>query len=738
MRRTEGADKVSARVVFTEDMPLAGMAHVRLVLSYAASGSIRSLDSRAALAIPGVVAVLTGPDLGLQEDRPDAPLARTRVFHVAQPVAAVVAETAESAADGAAAVVVEYDEGPAVITLDDAVRDGAPVVLPANEGDGAEASLHGAASSEIQDTPQAAGNVTGHVLLRRGDAARGLREAVETAAAEFAMSRVHQAFLEPHVVVAAPERDGSITVWSPTQGASVARADIARSLEVEEGRVRVVPMPVGGGFGGKIVQLEPLAAHLARRTGRPLRLQLTRTEEFLLGWPAPASQVRLQLGASPDGGICALDGEIAYDNGAATGWHAGITAELMVSTYRVPNFVVRGREVATNKLPATSYRAPGAPQAYFALESCMDELARKLGADPIEFRLRNASRTGDPRGDGSPWPRIGLVECLETARSHPAYTDPRAGGEGVGVAAGCWIGGYGPAATACRVDPDGSLALHLGSTDISGSDTGFVALAAEVFGTSPDRVRILRTDTASAPPAPIAAGSATTYSVAPAVMRAVIEARRQVMEAASSLLEAAPEDLELVDGAVQVRGSPFRSVTLAEVAQNAGRAGGPGPIHAVGRASVGGPAPMFCVHIGRVAVDRETGAFRMTRYAAVHDIGHALNPAEVLGQVHGGILQGLGRAFGEEIVYDATGQLRTSSFSDYMIPTVDLSPAIEVELIEVPSEHGANGARGIGEPPVVPVLAVVANAIRDATGVRLTSAPFLLEALATVNPVSGT
>ena len=279
--------------------------------------------------------------------------------------------------------------------------------------------------------------------------------------------------------------------------------------------------------------------------GRPVRLQLTRNEEFLLGRPAPSSQVTLELGGTREGDLTLLQADVDYDNGAASGWHGGITAEMLVSTYRVPNFEVGGREVATNLAPVTAYRAPGAPQAYFALESALDELARELGLDPIELRLRSAARAGDPRGDGSPWPRIGLVECLEAARRHPAYTSPRAAGEGVGVAVGSWIGAYGPAAAACRMDGDGTLLLHLGSIDISGSDTGFAALAAEVFGISPDRVRIQHTDSTTSPEAPGAGGSATTYSVAPAVERAVLEARRQLLDAAGSLLEAAASDLEL-------------------------------------------------------------------------------------------------------------------------------------------------------------------------------------------------
>lgn len=715
MRRIDGAEKVSGTLAFTEDLPLWGLVHAKLILSHVPSGAIRTIRTDDAASVPGVVAVVTASDLGLEADGPDQPLALRRVFHLGQPVAAVIAETSEAAADAADRVQVDYEPLPEAVQVEEALRADAPRVLPETESDAGEASVHGAGSGEAQETPAPASNVSAAIEVRRGDVEQGRAAAAAVSQESFSVAAVHHAFIEPHVVTASAHPDGSLTVWSPTQGMSLVQAEVAQSLRLDPSKVRVVPMPVGGGFGGKIVQLEPLVAHLTHHLRRPVRLVLSRSEEFLLGHAAPSAAIDLSLGARADGHLSVLEADISYDNGATAGWHGGVTAELLVSMYRVPNFHVSGREVVTNKLPTTSYRAPGAPQAFFALESCIDELARRLESDPLEFRLRNAAREGDPRGDGSPWPRVGHVECLEAARRHPVYLDPRGPGEGVGVAAGCWIGGFGPAATACRVEPDGTLALHLGSIDISGSDTGFAVLAAETFGVSPERVRVLRTDSATSPASPIAAGSSTSYSVGPAVMQAVLEVRRQVLDLAGAQLEAAADDLELVDGEVRVVGAPFRSVKLLEVVKLAQRAGGPGPLHAVGRAAVAAAAPMFCAHVARVRVDRETGAFVVTRYAAIHDVGWPLNRPELLGQIHGGVLQGLGRALGEEIVYDSSGAPRTGSFVDYALPTADVAPPIEVELLEVPSEHGPRGARGIGEPPVVPVLAAVANAIRDAT-----------------------
>jgi CO/xanthine dehydrogenase Mo-binding subunit len=731
MRRTEGASKVTGDLLFTEDLPMAGLAHASLVISLVPSGAIRSVDVERARAMPGVIDVVTADDLGLAEEGPDAPLARGRVYHVGQPVAAVVAETAQAAADAAEAVEVAYDPLPSVIEIEQAVGAGAPRVLPEAAAASDEASLHGAATGGGSDAAELPANVTSRMEVRRGDADGAIAAAEVVVGGTYLSARVHHAFLETHVATAARDSGGGVAVWTPTQGTGMVRDTVAASLGLSPAQVRVVPMPVGGGFGGKLVMLEPLAAHLARRLRRPVRLALTRSQEFLVGRPAPSSGITLELGATADGELTAMRGEITYDNGSTAGWHTGITCELLVSTYRVPNVLLAGLEVATHKLPGTSYRAPGAPQAYFALESCMDDLARRLGMDPIELRLRNAVREGDPRGDGSPWPRIGLVECLERARVHPAYTEPRADGEGVGVAVGCWPGGYGPAAAACRLERDGSLTVHLGSVDISGSDTGFIALAAETMGMAGDRVRVVKGDSATDPEAPLSGGSQITYSVGPAVVRAVLEARRQILDIAAAKLEASADDLELEGDAVHVKGSPFRQVTLAEVA--AAAAEGHGPVHAVGRAAPTAPAPMFTVHVARTQVDRATGDLRVSRYAAIHDVGRALNRAEVEAQIHGGIVQGLGRALGEEIIHDGDGQPRTASFADYVLPTADVVPDIDVELLEIPSEQGPLGARGVGEPPIIPVLAAVGNAVRDATGRRLTSAPFGLEAVAATN-----
>jgi CO/xanthine dehydrogenase Mo-binding subunit len=521
-----------------------------------------------------------------------------------------------------------------------------------------------------------------------------------------------------------PEPGGGVTIWAPTQGPFALRNEIAELLDAAPNEVRVIPMPVGGGFGGKVMLLEPLLVLLARKVRRPLRLSLTRQQEFLVGRPAPAARFEIELGAKRDGTLVGLRARYDYDNGATGGWHAGLTGSFLGGTYRIPNFDVVGYEVATNKTPVDAYRAPGGPQAYFALESAMDEMALKLGMDPIELRLHNASREGDPAADGNPWPRIGMVECLEAARRHPLYTAPLGPDEGVGIAVGSWGGARSPAAAGCRVEPDGTVSVLIGTPDISGSSTGLAMIAAEAFGISAEKVRVDVGDTSVAPQGPTAAGSQTTYSLGGAVYEAALEARRQLLEIATDELEAAPEDLEIIGGRVTVKGVPERFVEITKlVTLSTEFMGRYRPINAMGRSAVKRASPAFTVHIARVRTDPETGAFDLIGYAAIQDVGRAINPPEARGQIHGGAVQSLGRALGEQLAYDAEGQLRSGSFLDYELPTADQLPDIDVELIEVPSPVGPLGAKGVGEPPAIPGPAAVTNALARATGIRVRDVP---------------
>jgi CO/xanthine dehydrogenase Mo-binding subunit len=726
MRRQEGGEKVTGQTRFTADLELPGLLHVHLVVSHSASARIRAIDTRAALSVPGVVDVVKAADLGVPNNPgPDLPLARDRVFYAGQPVVAVVAESEAAAEDAAALVDIEYDETPAVVEPSLAIRPDAAQVLAEDEAASEEdASIHGASAATDEAPEDRPRNVSGVAHLTRGDTEAALKAADVVVAATYEIAGAHHSFMEPHVAVVRPEPDGGLTIWSSTQGPFVIRDDIAQLTGLATRKVRVIAMPVGGGFGGKIELLEPLLALLALRLRRPVRLALARSHEFVVGHPAPAAHFEVELGARRDGSLVALRGRFRFDNGASAGWHGGLTAGFLAGTYRIPNFDLQGFEVATNKTPVDAYRAPGATQAFFALESAMDELALALQIDPIELRLHNVSREGDPTADGQQWPRVASVEVLEEAKRHPLYTAALGEHEAVGVALGAWGGARTPSAAGCRVEPDGTVAITVGSPDISGTATGLALIAAEAFGIAPDKVRVEVADTATAPFSATSSGSQVTYSLGGAVYEAAQEARRQLLEIATEELEAAPEDLDIVDGRVAVKGAPNRSVEITKLVQISREfMGRHKPIEAVGRSAVQAASPMFTVHIACVEVDRETGAYRLTGYAAIQDVGHAINPPEIEGQIHGGSVQALGRALGEELVYDGDGQLRSGSFLDYELPAADQIPNIDVRLIEVPSAVGPLGAKGVGEPPAIPGTAALTNAVSRAAGVRVRKAP---------------
>ncbi|MDI3299306.1 MAG: xanthine dehydrogenase family protein molybdopterin-binding subunit [Bacillota bacterium] len=724
--RLDGPEKLRGSARYVADLHPAGLLHARLVLSPHAHARVRRIDTSGAVRAPGVVAVLTAADL-----EPTGLLAEGEVFYAGHPVAVVVAESEALAEDAAELVEVAYEPLPAVLDPEEAMRPGAPLVRELPEEHASQAmAAHGAAAGGARDEPRPR-NASDVVRFRRGDVEAGFAQADAVIEATYRAAAVHQGHIETHGVVAEAAPDGSLTIWTSTQGSFDTRQGTAGTLGLEEHRIRVVPMTVGGAFGGKFLLLEPLAAAVARRLGRPVRLVLDRVQDFLVSRPSPAAVIHLKMGARRDGSLTALQARLVFDSGAEPGSPVGIAALLLGGTYRVANLDIAGYEVLTHKSPAGAYRGPGAPQAYFALESHMDRLARRLELDPLDFRLRNAVREGDPRPDGRPWPRLGLVECLERLRDHPLWKERPAGpDEGWGMAVGGWPGGLEPAAAGCRLDPDGTLTVQVGAVDITGSATSLAMIAAEVFGLAPDRVRVVNRDTDSSPFGGSAGGSKTVYTVGPAVQRAAEDARRQVLELAAERLEAAPEDLELRDGRVSVRGVPSRSVTLAELARLSTRFGSRyAPIHGHGRVAQRSSSPGFAVHLARVRVDRETGEVRVTGFLAVQDVGRAINPAEVAGQIRGGVAQGIGRTLLEQLVWDDAGQLLDANLADYRLPTGDDVPRIEAELVEVPAPDGPFGAKGVGEPPAIPVAAALANAVEAAVGVRLNEIPFRPEAL---------
>ena len=430
------------------------------------------------------------------------------------------------------------------------------------------------------------------------------------------------------------------------------------------------------------------------------------------------------------GCMTTLDGEMVFDAGARAGSPVGIAGILLGSLYRFSSLRIRGTEVLTHKAATGAYRAPGAPQAAFALESTIDELARRLQMDPVELRIKNAVAEGDVRADGNKWTRIGLVECLEQART--VYAAERASlgpNEGVGIAAGGWPGATDAASAVCRLNSDGSLQITTGTVDLTGTNTTFAIIAAEIFGMSDStKVRVNTANTDSAPYVGGTGGSKVTYTIGPAVLKAAQDARDQVLHIAAAELETSIDDLELVDGQITVRGVPSKSLSLSDAYKLSTRGSGSYvPVLGRGQTVVSDHSPGMAVHIARVRVDPETGRVVPLHYVAIQDVGRAINPALIEDQMHGGAVQGVGWGLYEQIVFDEHGTPITASFMDYTLPKASQSPDVDTIMVEVPSILGPFGAKGVGEPPVIPGPAAWANAVRDACGARVTELPLTPE-----------
>lgn len=739
-RRSDAPERLAGQTRFTDDLAFPGLLHTRLVRSPYASARILRIDREAALRMQGVRAVLSAADLPVADlaqavESRRVLLAHERVVYAGQPVAVVVAESDIAAEDGAQAVEVEYEPLQAVTNPIAAMAADAPVVRERRERDDAELAMHGAAPSTTEEAQSPSSpNVVTQTRQQYGNVDQGFAEADVVVEREYRTQWIHQGYIEPQTCIATVDPLGNVVVYACTQALFHVRREVAQTLGLPDRQVRVHPMPVGGGFGGKFGLIETQVAAIAMALRQPVKLTYHRMDEMVAACPAPGAVIRVKVGARADGTLTTVKAHLLYDAGSNPGAPVGISGMLLGSFYRWEHLLIEGVEVLTHKAGPGAYRGPGAPQAAFAIESAVDEMARTLGMDPFELRQRNAATTGDRRADGTPWPPMGLRQCLE--RAEAVYREEQASrgpNEGVGIALGGWFGGVEPAAAACRLDTDGTLQISLGSVDLTGTNTTFQMIAAETFGLSDaSQVRVTSVDTDAAPYAGATGGSKITYTVGVAVERAARDAREQVLRIAAAELETSVEDLEIVEGRVQVRGVPVRSKTLREInALSASFGARYEPVYGRGQWATVERSPGTTVHVARVHVDPETGRVTPVRHVVVQDVGRAINPAAVEGQIHGGAAQAVGWGLYERLVFADDGTPLTGSFADYTLPNALQIPPLEVLQVEIPSRRGPYGAKGVGEPPVIPGAAAVANAVCDAVGVRLTELPLLSERVRT-------
>lgn len=733
--RPDSEPKIRGALRYAADHRRPDTLHARPVLATYAHARVAAIDAGPALAIPGVVAVLTAADLPPRDrdvDRLVEPLARSEVVFAGQPVALVIAETAIAAADAAELVDVRLEPLAPVIDPARAMAVGAPLVRgdlasggPDESGGGTAtgAATHAAVGGESDasiDAEALSPNVVERTRYRFGDVATALAGAAATVRGTYCTPWVYQAYLETQSCTAWLDEDGTLVVESSTQGTFSLRSDVARALGLAAHRVRVVPTPLGGAFGGKWSLFEPLIGAAAIRLKRPVRLVLDRREDFLASNPSGAFEIEVEVGADAHGRLLALRSRIVADAGAFADYStSSLAATLIAGPYRWPAFHVSAYGVLTNRVGVGTYRAPSGPPTAFAIECALDELAGRLGLDPLELRRRNVAREGEPMVDDGTWERLATPEILDALARDERWLARTTPGpdEGVGVAIGYWPGSKDPAAAVCRVSPDGSVQVVTGAVDMSGTSGAFQAIAAEVLGVGLHAVQIVTADTGSAPPSPGSGGSTVTYSAGRAVRAAAEDARRQLLRAASLELEIDPSDLEIVDGVVRPIGTPERGIPVGRLVRESAREGR-APIEGHATTEHTSLAPSVAGFVAHVNVDRETGEVRVLNLTAVQDVGRALNPALVTGQQLGAAAQAVGWALHEQLIHDESGQLLSATFLDYRLPRADDLPSLATAYVEVPAPDGPFGAKGIGEAGVIAGAAAIANAVAAATGRR--------------------
>ncbi len=729
--RHDAYDKVTGAARFGADLNLPGMLHGKVLRSPYSHARIRSIDTSKAEAMPGVLAVATSADFPVIKARPldyenfqgnprliaENILANEKVLYKGHAVAAVAAVNPHVAEQALELIEVDYEVLPTVLGWREAMADDAAVL---HENMTTRFRMDRAGPGE--DTGQK-GNIAGHLQHRLGDVEKGFREADVIFENEYETQTVHQGYIEPHVSTASWSTDGRVTIWTSTQGAFGVRATTCGILQIPESMCKVVPMEIGGGFGAKgVTYLAPVTAVLAQKSGRPVKIAMSRKEVFEGSGPASATFIRVKLGAKNDGTLTAAEAYMVYEAGAFPGSPVGGGAVTTFGSYKCENMLVNGYDVVCNKQKAQAYRAPGQPQAAFAVESAMDELAGKLGIDPMDLRLKNAVEVGDRMPNGVPHAVFGCVELEEAMKNHPHYNTPLTGpNQGRGVAVSFRAQGGQTSSATINVNGNGTINLITGSVDIGGTRTAVAMQAAEILGIDSEDVNPSVGDTDAVGYTANTGGSRTAFDTGLAAIAAAEEVIERMKGRAALLWEVQDEDVEFEKGTFICTKNSEDRFTFKELAGRLMRTGG--PVTCSASAPSTGVGPIFGGNIVDVEVDPDTGKVQILRYTAFLDAGQAVHPDFVEGQIQGATVQGIGWAMNEEYFYQPDGTMANSSFLDYRMPTALDLPMIEAVIIEVPNPRHPFGLRGVGEGPIIPPLAALANAVSHATGVRMTKLP---------------
>ena len=726
--RPDGVDKVTGRARYGSDINLPGQLYGRVLRSPHAHAKVISIDTAAAEALAGVKAVVTRddfPDMEVEyaaagelivnfRDVTRNMMAREKVFYDGHPVAAVAATSDAIARKALKLIKVDYEVLPHVINVVDAMKDDAPL-------------LHeDQFTAGVEPTPTKPSNVAKRVQFAAGDVEAGFKQADLIIEREFDTKPVHQGYIEPQASIASYSEDGQVELWTATQGHFVIRAQCAKLLQIDISKIRVTPTELGGGFGGKNnVYLEPLAIVMSRKSNRPVKMVMSREDVFRSTGPTSGAHTRIKMGCTKDGRIVAAEAELDFQAGAFPGSSVPMASMCTFTRYDLENVKVVGYDVTVNRPKVAAYRAPGAPIAVFGVESILDEMARELGIDPIDIRLKNAAKEGTQAYYGPVLGKIGYIETLERAKAHPQMKIPLGPNQGRGIATGFWFNIGMETSTSLNVNEDGTVTLMMGTIDVAGGSRAAMAMmVAEEFGIDVDKVRVIIGDTSSLGFNFVTAGSRGTFASGMASVIAARQAIDKLRDRAAQAWEVPVDGVLWEDGHARPASSnvgDFEPLSIGDIAKVAGKTGGPIAGHAEINAQGAGPG--FGTHIVDVDVDPKTGLVKILRYLVIQDTGKAIHPAYVEGQFQGGAVQGIGWALNEEYIYGEDGRLQNPGFLDYRVPVASDVPFIDTEIVEVANPNHPYGVRGIGEVPIIPPMAAISNAIFDAVGVRMREQP---------------
>jgi CO/xanthine dehydrogenase Mo-binding subunit len=718
--RPDGVDKVTGRARYGADFNMAGQLVGRVLRSPHPHATIRNIDTSKAEKLAGVKAVITAADLpdltdgdAAMYDILDNCMARKKALYDGHAVAAVAAVDARTARQALKLIEVEYEVLPHVIDVDEAMKHTAPLLNDAIFTEG------------LEEKPVKPSNVTKRTQFGHGDIHEGFGQADFVVERSFKTEQTHQGYIEPHACVASVSSDGTADLWVCTQGHFVYRQHCAQLLGMEASKLRVTSSEIGGGFGGKThVWAEPVALALSRKAGRPVKLVMTRDEVFRASGPTSATSIDVKIGAREDGTITAAEATLRYSCGPYAGMWAEIGAMTAFACYRLENVRTVGYEVLVNRPKTAAYRAPSAPMAAFAVESAIDELAKEIGMDPVEFRIRNAAQEGTRSSYGPVYGPIGIGPTLEAAKNHPHMKAPLGKNQGRGMACGFWFNFGGQTCTDLNIGMDGSVSLAVGTVDVGGSRASLSLVAAEELGIAYEQVKAVVADTSSLGYNDMTDGSRGTFSSSMATISAARNTIKILRERAAQMWDIPVDDVVWEKGHAIAKGEKYgnlAALSLKEIAAASGKTGGPIAGHS--ELVADGAGVSFATHICDIEVDPETGATRVLRYTVVQDAGKAVHPTYVEGQYQGGAAQGIGWALNEEYIYGKDGRLQNPGFLDYRIPVCSDLPMIDTQILEIPNPNHPYGVRGVGETSIVPPLAAIANAVSNAVGVRMTHIP---------------